>query len=188
MESLLTQMFGHPQGGLGRMGGWLMARLSRGVVERAVGLLDLRAADRLIEVGFGPGVAIECAARQAAFVAGVDYSPTMVEVASQRNIQAIRAGQVALRQGSALALPFADGAFDKALSMNSLHIWPDWEGGLREIRRVLKPGGLVVISLTRPAVSALQEPDQLARLLADADFREVSLHTYADGVSGVGRK
>ena len=100
-------------------------------------------------MGFGPGALIQALAARATegFVAGVDLSTVMLQQASRRNAEAIREGRVRLQLGSALALPFEDASFDKALSANSLPFWPDQEAGVKEMQRVLKPGGVIAIIL-----------------------------------------
>jgi ubiquinone/menaquinone biosynthesis C-methylase UbiE len=149
-RKLLLRMFGRPQGRLGRLGGRIMARLNRDVAVWVVGLLDLRPNDRVLEVGFGPGVAIELLASllPAGRVSGVDASPEMVEQATERSRRAIRAGRVDLRLGTAENLPFADASFDKSLAINSMQVWPDVSSGIREIMRVTKPGGKVALGFT----------------------------------------
>jgi ubiquinone/menaquinone biosynthesis C-methylase UbiE len=71
----------------------------------------------------------------------------MLRQAVRHNAEAIREGRVRLQVGSATALPFEDASFDTALSANSLPFWPDQEAGLKEMWRVLKPGGVVAIIL-----------------------------------------
>ena len=70
----------------------------------------------------------------------------MVRHARWRNRRAVRAGQVDLHLGSAESLPFADASFTRAFAVNSLQFWPDLEGALRELRRVLEPGGRLVVA------------------------------------------
>ena len=69
-----------------------------------------------------------------------DYAPNMVAEARKR----FSAANVAYQVADATALPFADSAFDAALIANALHVMPDPEAALREIRRVLKAGGLLI--------------------------------------------
>src|SRR5919109_2100397 len=142
-DRILLRMFGRPTGVLGRIGGLILARFNRAFAEEIVALLDVRAAERVLEVGFGPGVAIELltSAASVAKVAGVDPSTEMVEQASARNAAAIRTGAVDLRQGSVESMPFEDDSFDTALAINSMQVWPDQPAGLREICRVLTGGG-----------------------------------------------
>ncbi len=104
--------------------------------------------ERVLEIGFGPGVTIARLATQVGggSVAGIDASAVMVAQARRRNAAAIGRGQVDLRHGLVELLPFADGEFDRALAVNSQHHWPRPVANLREVRRVLKPGGVMVIA------------------------------------------
>lgn len=150
-QNLLMRAFGRPSGLLGRLGGHIMARLNQDCAFWVIGLLKLQPSDKVLEVGFGPGLAIERLAERepsAAFVAGVDVSCEMVEQAKKRNAEAIARGCVALRQGAAEHLPFDDATFDKAMAVNSMQVWSDAIAGLREIHRVLKPGSRIALGFT----------------------------------------
>jgi ubiquinone/menaquinone biosynthesis C-methylase UbiE len=114
-----------------------------------VDLLDVQPEDRVLEVGFGPGVAIELIAARATrgLVAGVDPSDVMVRQATKRSWQAVEAGRVQLQQGTVSALPFPDSSFTKALALHSIYFWPSLEQGLRELYRVLSPGGRLAVGV-----------------------------------------
>jgi ubiquinone/menaquinone biosynthesis C-methylase UbiE len=150
VRKLLMRMFGRPKGVLGRLGGVIMARMNRDAAEQVIEMLDIRPDDKVLEVGFGPGVAIQLLLHRipTGSVAGVDQSQEMVRQAAARNADALRSGRVDLRYGSVERLPFADETFDKALAINSMQAWPDARAGLREIRRVLKHGGNVALGFT----------------------------------------
>ncbi len=150
VESTLMRTFGRPTGLLGRLGGRIMARTNGAFARSAIGLLDVQPDDRVLEVGFGPGVGLEAlaGAAPAGRVAGVDCSKEMVKQATARNAGAIERGAVDLRHGSVEALPFDDGTFDAALAINSMQVWPDARAGLREIGRVLRPGGRMALGFT----------------------------------------
>jgi ubiquinone/menaquinone biosynthesis C-methylase UbiE len=94
-----------------------MARMNADCGAWVSDLLEVGPNDRVLEVGFGPGVIIQRLAELAAagHVAGVDQSREMVEQARARNATAIRDGRVDLRHGSVENLPFDDDSFDKAL-------------------------------------------------------------------------
>ncbi|HEY8553892.1 MAG TPA: methyltransferase domain-containing protein [Burkholderiales bacterium] len=171
---LRQRLFGRPQGVLGKLGGVIMARVNRNVAERAVALLAPQPGDAVLEIGFGPGVGIETLVRAAPAgrVAGVDPSFEMLEQARSRNADAIGRGQVDLRLGSVERLPFDAETFDAAMSINSMQVWPDAVRGLREIHRVLKPGGRVVLGFTRHSG---QRRDDMPALLARAGFVDVSV-------------
>jgi ubiquinone/menaquinone biosynthesis C-methylase UbiE len=149
-RSILRRMFGRPTGLLGWLGGHILARTNRGAARRAIDLLDVRPGDRALEIGFGPGVGIEMLAARTprGWVAGIDPSAEMVRQAARRNARAIAEGRVDLRCGSAEHLAFGDETFDKIAAINSMQLWPDAVTGMREVRRVLKGGGRLVVGFT----------------------------------------
>ena len=135
----------HPRGAAGRVTAWEMAHRPSNRQRSAwvVSLLDVRPADQVLEIGFGPGVAIaELVRAGAGHVYGIDHSSVMLRQASRRNAAAIRAGRVTLISASADQLPPAlDGPFDAILAVNSLGFWPAPAQRLAELRRRLAPGG-----------------------------------------------
>jgi ubiquinone/menaquinone biosynthesis C-methylase UbiE len=163
------RMFGRPSGLLGRLGGIILARTNRKAAETAIELLSVQPDETVLEIGFGPGIAIELLAGRvrSGHVAGVDPSAEMVRQATNRNAQAIRSGRVDLRRAGADQLPFADAAFDKALAVNSMQLWPDAAVGMSELRRVLKPGGTIVLAF---APFAGQSNEAVEAAVAAAGF------------------
>lgn len=149
-DSLLTRMFGRPKGVLGRLGGIILARTKHDFTQRVIHLLDVQPQDKVLEVGFGPGVGIQMLAGAASrgLIAGIDVSKEMVAQATSRNAKAIKAGLVQLQHGSVEQLPFSDRTFDKALTINSMQVWFDVMAGLQEIHRVLKAGGKIALGFT----------------------------------------
>ena len=141
--------FGHPRGIVGRLVGRVMThrRSNRERNRWAVSLLDVQPTDRVLEVGFGPGLAIAELATRAAegHVYGIDHSEVMVEQASRRNRAAIRAGRVELVHASVDQLPHLTEPLDAILAVNSVGFWPDPLARLTEVRRLLRPGGRVAL-------------------------------------------
>jgi ubiquinone/menaquinone biosynthesis C-methylase UbiE len=118
-------------------------------------LSDLAAGDALADIGCGPGAAARRAARLGASVVGIDPAPAMLRVArllTRRSGHGIR-----YVEGTAEALPLPDSSVSVAWSISCVHHWADVDAGLREARRVLKPGGrLVAIErLTQPGATGL---------------------------------
>jgi ubiquinone/menaquinone biosynthesis C-methylase UbiE len=174
VRKLLTRMFGRPKGVLGWMGGIIMARVNRDAAAQIIDILDVRPDDKILEVGFGPGVAIQLLLHHVpgGSVAGVDYSQEMVRQAAARNAAALRDRRVDLRYGSVERLPFADETFDKALAINSMQAWPDARAGLGEIQRVLKHGGDVALGFT---VNSGQPKEGVAESLTAAGFAQARI-------------
>jgi ubiquinone/menaquinone biosynthesis C-methylase UbiE len=183
-EYVMENMFCMPKGALGRLGGQLMSQdgwLSAWVLD----LLKINPSHSVLEVGSGPGVGLELAAARAyeGQVMGIDPSETMLEMARRRNRLLIEAGRVQLHLGSVEKLPFGDAAFDRAMTMNSLHLWPDPVTGLREVKRTLRTGGRMAIAITRFSYAS---PDKFEQQLIDAGFTEVSVHTGEQGTCASG--
>lgn len=178
--SLLMQMFGRPKGVLGRLGGLILARTNRDFAQWVIHLLEIQPDEKVLEVGFGPGVGIEilAAAVSTGYIAGVDYSKEMVEQARARNAKAIEAGSVQLQYGSVEALPFADDTFDKALAINSMQVWTEAMVGLQEVRRVMKLGGKIALGFTPYSG---QPSTGLTEMLTAAGFTEVRLVETGQG-------
>jgi len=166
---ILMRMFGRPRGCLGRLGGLMMARINEPCAAWVIGLLDIQPQDKVLEIGFGPGVALQLMVRltPAEFVAGIDSSEVMVKQATVRNAKAIKCGRVELRHGSVESLPFEGNVFEIALAINSMQVWGDVAGGLREIRRVLKIGGKIALGFTPYSG---QSKDGVPELLTNAGF------------------
>jgi len=165
-----------------------MAFRTRRENARAFDMLGLAPDQAVLEIGFGHGADVRKLARLVpkGFVGGVDPSPRMLRFASRRNRRAIRAGQVELRLGSAASIPFEDARFDRVVSAHTLYFWPDVEAGLREIRRVLRPHGRLVLvflaadespspRLHPPSVFRFLRRRELARALGAAGFRYVDI-------------
>lgn len=95
--------------------------------------------DRFVDLGCGLGAALAEAVAAGCEVAGIDPSPSMVERASRRVPEAD------VRLGSAESIPFEDARFTAALSVSTFHHWADPEAGLVEVRRVLEPGGRLLV-------------------------------------------
>ena len=184
-QSLLMRMFGRPQGALGRLGGIIMARTNYDCGAWVIELLEVRPNDRVLEVGFGPGVVIQQVAAIAACVAGVDLSQEMVDQARARNAGAVLSRRVDLRRSSVEDLPYGRNTFDAALAINSFQVWQNAVAGLREIHRVMKPGGRVALGFTPYSG---QSRKGLKNMLAIADFTSVQIVDGDHGFCALGSK
>jgi ubiquinone/menaquinone biosynthesis C-methylase UbiE len=99
----------------------------------------------VLDVGCGGGATIEKLARTADKVYGIDYAAGSVGEARAHNAQLIEAGRVQIQQASVSALPFAENTFDAVTAVETQYYWPDLENDMREVLRVLKPGGMFTV-------------------------------------------
>jgi ubiquinone/menaquinone biosynthesis C-methylase UbiE len=194
----IHSQFAHPEGWLGRLVGVILALKNRQRNAWTISLLDVQPNDKVLEIGFGPGQAIQELAKLTpnGFIYGIDLSDVMVAQASKRNADAIRSGRVLLRQGTEASLPFEDNKFNKAFAVNSMQFWSNPVAGLQEIKRVLKPGGRVVITIqpmwakTEEEVQAVAE--KLIMQLKQVGFKQIRLEKRQSKpmttVSGIGNK
>jgi len=104
--------------------------------------LQLGAEDRLLDVGCGTGAACRSAASVTASVVGIDLSPEMVRQAREF---ASGLANVHFEIADSEHLPFDDGAFTAVVCSNSFHHYPDPGRAVREMTRVLAPGGRLVL-------------------------------------------
>ena len=170
---ILMRMFGKPRGLLGRCGGVIMAHTNDDCAAWAIELLEVKSNETVLEVVFGPGVAIKRLSEVAGHVTGIDQSREMIVQSQARNANAIKSGRVELRHGSVSSLPFADNTFHKAIAVNSMQIWPDTIAGLREMWRVMKSGGTIGLGFTQ--YSGQKKQGLIDKLVA-AGFTKGSAH------------
>ncbi|HEU5400131.1 MAG TPA: class I SAM-dependent methyltransferase [Terriglobales bacterium] len=108
----------------------------------------------VLEIGCGRGTGIEVILEQfhAVYVFGIDLDCLQIERA-QKRLQSKYEGLFTLMQGDAERLPFADSSFDAVFDFGVLHHVPDWQTGIAEVRRVLKPDGMFFFEeVTRTAL------------------------------------
>jgi arsenite methyltransferase len=173
-----TGFFGYVMGSLMN---WHNAKLNAFAVQR----LELNASDRVLEIGFGGGVALRRLIPIASFVAGVDRSEDAVKVAQSRFATPSSAGRVDFRVGSVDKLPFDSHSFDKVITVNTVYFWTSLESGCQEIRRVLSPGGRAVIGfvpklrmdrMNMPKdIFTTRSPEELVSALSKAGFLDIRI-------------
>jgi ubiquinone/menaquinone biosynthesis C-methylase UbiE len=155
-------MWGDPSGLLGGLALTAMALKNGGQNRAALDLLGPRPGDSVIELGCGPGMGVRAALKRVGrdgFVAGIDQSATAAHFATHAVHRAVLSGRACIMRAEAADLPFRDSMFDRAFAVNSFQFWPDPARALREIARVLAPGGRLVIT---QRASSLDNPTNFA--------------------------
>ena len=147
----------------------LTERFAAPLAERMLDLAAIRPSDRVLDVGSGTGlVAIRAGRRvETGRVLGIDHSQGMLGRAADKARAAGLAGKVAFQAMDAEALDLADGAFDAVVSLFVLRHLPNPAVAVKEMRRVLAPGGRLAVAVgSGPSLFSLQGVSAAARTLA----------------------
>ena len=198
-----------PSGWLGRFIVWNMNSRHSKVTDWGLSNIKVKPEHTILDVGCGGGKTVSKLAAMATDgkVYGVDYSDVSVAVAKKLNVHLIEMGRVEIQEGPVSALPFSADTFDLITAVETHFWWPDLPAGMREILRVLKPGGVLVIiaeiykgAETRIARIAEQVipnsglkllgPDEHRSLLSEAGYSDVRIITDArkGWICAVGKK
>jgi cyclopropane fatty-acyl-phospholipid synthase-like methyltransferase len=183
VERVVAQ-FARPTGFWGSITGFIMAHRSSNLErnEWAISLLNLQPSDRVLEIGFGPGVTIQKMSEIVIYgvIWGIDHSEVMFRQASKRNQRAISAGKVRLVLTSVSQLPSFDGSFDKILAVNNVQFWDNKIDVLKRLREQLCMGGIIAL-VHQPRIPGATEDDatkvgeEFARYLEMAGFNDIKV-------------
>ena len=195
----VAKQLSRPTGFWGKLIGFGMKHGNRSLNEWTIEQLNLDSSDRVLEVGFGPGVSIKQVAEIVSdgWVAGIDCSNTMLEQARKRNAATIALGQVELKHGDVSSLPYNNDTFDKVFAVQVLYFWKDPVAILSELNRVAKPGGKIALSIldkkylerariTQTGVFNLYNGKDIVQLLFQAGFSDARFETKANHKQGTG--
>lgn len=185
--SAFSAFWGVPSGPIGWVGARVLPFVAGRLYAVAADALDLQPEDDLLDVGCGAGVLLCDRAAEVRYVAGIDASEIQVGLARQRLAERIAQGTAQIVLGDAAALPWEDGRFSAVASVNCLKFVTDPERALREMCRVLRPGGRLVhlteAPITDPARSGEVDAfgirqwsaDDSRRIMEQAGFTDVSV-------------
>jgi len=150
--------------------------------EEALGMVDLEDGDRVLDVGCGTGFATGGILERTRAVHGLDQSPHQLEQAWEK---LGKHDPVAFALGDAERLPYRDDSFDVVWSSGSIEYWPNPVAALRECRRVVKPGGpVLVVGPDAPdsrvfraladAIMLFYDEDEADRMFREAGFEDLT--------------
>ena len=198
-----------PRGWLGRLTLWNMNSRHSKVTDWGLTHATIEANYAVLDAGCGGGRTVD---KLAAIVTqgkvfGVDYSQESVAVARKTNRRWIEMGRVEICEGSVSNLPFSENTFDLVTAVETHIWWPDLPADMREVCRVVKPGGKLVIiaeiykgAPTRIAKLAekyaplagmsLLSAEEHRQLFVDAGYMDVQIFEKPDKawICGVGTK
>ena len=148
---LLRKFFsntGKPEGTMGKIVVAMMNRGHAGIAQWGFSHIDLQGNEQVLDCGCGGGANVAVFLRMVdeGHVTGLDYSPVSVEKAREVNHAAIAAGRCEIVQGNVQELPFESAHFDVVTAFETVYFWPEIAHCFVEIYRVLKPGGMFMIT------------------------------------------
>ena len=183
-----------PRGLAGRITAWFMVRGHKSIYKNVSKVLDLQPEDDLVEVACGSGQFLKKYASLVHSVAGLDLSELMVKLATKKNKDRVAAGTAEFVHGEASRLPWEDNRFSVVTTMGSFIAFPKPLESLKEMYRVLRPGGRAVVSIEWNAEDGLDHTkkvkqfgmwvwteEDIQAMIKEAGFSKVSI-TYAKGL------
>jgi len=195
----MPHQWNKPSGWIGRLLLRNMNTRHSRVTDWGLSHVTIGARDTVLDVGCGGGRTVGKLAVAAAEgkVYGVDHSSASLALARKVNAKEIAAGHVEIVSGSVSQLPFPDSMFDLVTAVETHFFWPNLRGDVREVVRVLKPGGTFVIiaeiyrGAPGPIARTLEKnapkynmtlltPDEHRELLASAGLNEIEVFTWPE--------
>ena len=191
MKKMLKQSR-KPTGKFGAFYAGLMNIGHSNVTRWGLSHISINKNDMILDIGCGGGRTVNTLAKIATEgeVYGIDYSQVSVAVSTSKNKRLIEKGQVKILHASVESLPFSDNMFDLATAVESCYFWPDLIDNLREIRRVLKSGGSVILvnemyrderfekrnsNLARMGDFTYHRPEEFRGFLEDAGYSSIKI-------------
>jgi SAM-dependent methyltransferase len=181
----ISSQFGKPNGFLGSIAGFIMTHRASNRERNtwAVDLLNLQLSDIVLEIGFGPGLALEMMSKfiSSGKIYGIDHSQKMYSLAQARNKNAIAAGRMELLLGSVADVPKLARKIDKVLDVNSFQFWDDQVNSLLTLKKCMNKGGTIaIVHQPRKPGSTGSDADnaghKIMACLKDAGFEGIVLH------------
>lgn len=139
----IAQQLRHPSGRFAQKIGQKMNQVNKPLYDLTNEVMELRENDHLLEIGFGNGKFFNdlFSEEKELKISAVDFSKEMVAEAKENNRELISSGSLNIKLGSSESLPFPDETFDKVFCNMVIYFWDHPETHLKEVHRVLKPGG-----------------------------------------------
>ena len=197
--ALSVTELGNPRRPQGEAGAAMLLNMNEShaaVTAWGLSFLDAEPQHCFLDIGCGGGAALHHMAGiiTEGHLTGLDYSPVSVRTAAQINAAPIAAGRMEILEGSVSQMPFADGTFDRIITVESFYFWPSPQTDLREVRRVMKQSGRFLLIADIYGKDDLPEsdldnirkydlynptPETFRQLLENAGFSQVQIHLMA---------
>jgi ubiquinone/menaquinone biosynthesis C-methylase UbiE len=177
-----------PSGWIGEIVARVMSLETAAANRAAVETLAPGSDEWVLEIGCGHGRTLARLAASGARVAGIDPSEVMVRLSRKRVRRLVEAGRAEVALASSAKIPHPDARFDAALAMHVIYFWRDPVADLREIHRVLRPGGRLLLGYRpRDAQTLASLPASVYALRSGAEIEALLVEAGFDGVRSLER-
>jgi ubiquinone/menaquinone biosynthesis C-methylase UbiE len=149
LKNFVANQFRKPTGFWGKFAVRAMMKGNLGAIKWSIENSEIKENDVVLEIGFGHGISFAIIAdKTKEKIYGLDFSEDMIELARVNNSQLVKENRLELRHGSAYNTQFDDNFFNNVIAVNVIYFWEEPQKELKEIFRILKRGGRVVMYLT----------------------------------------
>jgi cyclopropane fatty-acyl-phospholipid synthase-like methyltransferase len=181
LRKFIASIFKKPTGLLGIFAANLMVKNNQKNYDRLIKDLDLQPHDKLLEIGYGPGMGIQMVAKicPACTVHGIDFSRLMYKRASNYNKQHINNGRVQLQFGDFLKTSVLDNNYDKVFCLNVVYFWDELKSPFEKVLSLLKKGGAFHIYMA-------DKNTLLKKKLPDSVFNKYSIDQVMEALKSAG--
>ncbi|MDE6036186.1 MAG: class I SAM-dependent methyltransferase [Ruminococcus sp.] len=194
-EKSITEQ-GNPAKPTGKAGEQMLNRMNVShydVTGWAMDFMVLSGNETVLDIGCGGGETLRrLSQKTTGHLTGLDYSPVSVRMTSEHNTEIVESGRLDVIEASVEDMPFADGSFDRIITVESFYFWKNPPENLKEVNRVLADGGMFLIvadihggvRLSDKEIENIKKynlynpaPEEFRKLLEDAGFSNVRIHT-----------
>jgi len=183
--------FKKPTGFFGKILAKGMAWEHKDFYKNTARVLDLNNDDKYLEIGFASGLFIKIYASHVEKIAGIDYSEDMLSLANNINKNLVKSGKAEFKLGDAVSLPWENNEFSAVVGIETFYFLSEPKASLKEIYRVLAPGGRLVIEMgynkddgldhTRYIKKMnlnLYSSDQMIQILKETGFVDIAIYYF----------
>ena len=183
--------FAKPTGFFGKILAKGMAWGHKDFYKNTAKALNLKHDDKYLEIGFGSGLFIKKYVSNVSRIAGLDYSEDMVKLASSINKNLIKSGRAEFKQGNVLSIPWNNNEFSVVVVIETFYFLPEPMASLKEIFRVLVPGGRLAIEMAynkddgldhtkhiKKYKLKLYSANEMTKLLKESGFSHIVIDYY----------
>ena len=178
----IGMQFKNPSGVLGKIVSTLMIIGNRSAYESLIKDLMIRSNDKILEIGYGPGIGIDLISKRFEMcdIYGIDFSGLMYKRATKRNKQAIKNNQVHLLFGDFVETEISTSQFDKIFCINVVYFWNNLQKPFEKVKYLLKDDGIFCFYMAKK--------DDLNKLKFTKDniFNKYSIEQILEALKSVG--